>query len=121
MMEWERAFVAAGGLLGAGSDPWGTGNLPGVGNLRNFELLIEAGFAPEQAVQIMTLNGARIIGEDRRLGSVVAGKTADLMVVRGDPVRSARDVYNVVTVFKDGIGYDAERLRRAAAGRVGLD
>ena len=63
MMEWERAFVAAGGLLGAGSDPWGTGNLPGVGNLRNFELLIEAGFAPEEAVQIMTLNGARIVGE----------------------------------------------------------
>jgi hypothetical protein len=121
MMEWERAFVAAGGLLGAGSDPWGTGNLPGVGNLRNFELLIEAGFAPEQAVQIMTLNGARIIGEDMRLGSVAAGKTADLMIVRGDPVRFARDIYNVVTVFKDGVGYDADRLRRAAAGRVGLD
>jgi imidazolonepropionase-like amidohydrolase len=121
MMQWERAFVAAGGLLGAGSDPWGTGNLPGVGNLRNFELLIEAGFTPEQAVQIMTLNGARIVGEDQRLGSVAAGKLADLMVVRGDPVRSARDVYNVVTVFKDGVGYDADRLRKAAAGRVGLD
>jgi imidazolonepropionase-like amidohydrolase len=121
MMQWERAFVAAGGLLGAGSDPWGTGNLPGVGNLRNYELLIEAGFAPEQAVQIMTLNGARIVGEDERLGSVAPGKAADLMVVRGDPVRSARDVYDVVTVFKDGVGYDAGRLRRAAAGRVGRD
>lgn len=121
MMQWERAFVAAGGLLGAGSDPWGTGNLPGVGNLRNFELLIEAGFAPEQAVQILTLNGARIVGEDGRLGSVAAGKAADLMVVRGDPVRAPRDIYNVVTVFKDGVGYDAERLRRAAAGRVGRD
>jgi imidazolonepropionase-like amidohydrolase len=121
MMQWERAFVAAGGLLGAGSDPWGTGNLPGVGNLRNYELLIEAGFTPEQAVQIMTLNGARIVGEDRRLGSVAAGKIADLMVIQGDPVRSARDVYNVVTVFKDGVGYDAARLRKAAAGRVGRD
>jgi imidazolonepropionase-like amidohydrolase len=121
MMQWERAFVTAGGLLGAGSDPWGTGNLPGVGNLRNYELLVEAGFTPEQAVQIMTLNGARIVGEDQRIGSVAAGKTADLMVVRGDPVRSARDVYNVVLVFKDGVGYDAEQLRRAAAGRVGLN
>ena len=44
MMQWERDFVAAGGLLGAGSDPWGTGFLPGFGNLRNYELLLEAGF-----------------------------------------------------------------------------
>jgi imidazolonepropionase-like amidohydrolase len=69
----------------------------------------------------MTLNGARIVGEDQRLGSVAPGKTADLMIVRGDPVRAPPDVYNVVTVFKDGIGYDAARLRQAAAGRVGLD
>ena len=51
MMRWERDFVAAGGLLGAGSDPWGTGFLPGFGNLRNYELLVEAGFTPEQAIR----------------------------------------------------------------------
>lgn len=120
MMEWERAFVAAGGLLGSGSDPWGTGNMPGVGNLRNYELLVEAGFTPEQATQIMTLNGARIIGEDQRLGSVTPGKAADLFVVEGDPVRVPADIYKVETVFRGGIGYDAARLRRAAAGLVGL-
>ena len=47
MMAWERAFVAAGGLLGAGVDPWGTGVLPGLGDLRNYELLVQAGFVPE--------------------------------------------------------------------------
>ncbi len=121
MMEWERAFVAAGGLLGAGSDPWGTGNLPGSGNLRNYELLVEAGFAPEIAVQIMTLNGARIVGQEQRIGSIAAGKAADLMVVQGDPVRTPSTIYNVVTVFRDGVGYDSARLRRAAAGLVGLN
>jgi imidazolonepropionase-like amidohydrolase len=121
MMEWERAFVAAGGLLGSGSDPWGTGNMPGVGNLRNYELLVEAGFTPEQATQIMTLNGARIIGEEQQLGSVTPGKTADLFVVEGDPVRTPADIYKVETVFRGGIGYDAARLRRAAAGLVGLN
>jgi hypothetical protein len=120
MMQWERAFVAAGGLLGAGSDPWGTGFLPGLGNLRNYELLVEAGFSPEQAIQIMTLNGARILGEDRRTGSIAPGKLADLVVIRGDPVRTPADIYNVVTVFKDGLGYDSARLRTAAKGRVGV-
>lgn len=121
MMQWERDFVAAGGLLGAGSDPWGTGFLPGVGNLRNYELLVEAGFAPEQAVQIMTLNGARILGIDAKTGSVAVGKAADLMIVRGDPIATPSAIYDVVTVFRDGIGFDSARLRAAAKGRVGLN
>jgi imidazolonepropionase-like amidohydrolase len=121
MMRWERDFVAAGGLLGAGSDPWGTGFLPGVGNLRNYELLVEAGFTPEQAVQIMTLNGARILGLDAKIGSVAAGKAADLMIVRGNPVATPSAIYDVVTVFRDGIGFDSARLRAAAKGRVGLN
>lgn len=121
MMTWERMFVAAGGLLGAGCDPWGTGFLPGIGNLRNYELLVEAGFTAEQAVQIMTLNGARILGLDARIGSVAVGKAADLMVVRGDPVARPADIYNVVTVFKDGVGYDSQRLRDAAKGKVGVE
>jgi hypothetical protein len=121
MMQWERAFVAAGGLLGAGSDPWGTGLVPGVGNLRNFELLVEAGFTPEQATQIMTLNGARILDIDQRVGSLVPGKTADLVVIQGDPVRRPSDIYNVVTVFREGMGYDSTRLRAAAAQRVGAN
>ncbi|MEX2272871.1 MAG: amidohydrolase family protein [Vicinamibacterales bacterium] len=119
MMEWERAFVAAGGLLGAGSDPWGTGLLPGLGNLRNYELLVEAGFTPESAVAICTLNGAHILGHDQRTGSIAAGKQADLIVIRGNPVRMPSDIYNVVTVFKDGIGYDSAKLRDAAKGKIG--
>ncbi|HUF51583.1 MAG TPA: amidohydrolase family protein [Longimicrobiales bacterium] len=120
MMAWERAFVAAGGLLGAGSDPWGTGFLPGFGNLRNYELLVEAGFPPELAIRIMTLNGAIILGQEQSLGSIAIGKVADLVVIRGDPVRSPADIYHVVTVFKDGVGYDSARLRAAATGRVGV-
>ena len=121
MMEWERAFVAAGGLLGAGSDPWGTGFFPGIGNLRNYELLVEAGFAPEEAVQILTLNGARILGEADRVGSIAPGKVADLVVIQGDPIRAPADIYNVVTVFKDGVGYDSVRLREQAKGKVGVN
>jgi hypothetical protein len=120
MMRWERDFVAAGGLLGSGADPWGTGFLPGFGDLRNYELLVQAGFRPEQAIGIMTLNGARILHEEARIGSVAVGKRADLVVIRGDPVATPSAVYEVATVFRDGIGYDSARLRDAARGKVGV-
>jgi hypothetical protein len=119
MMRWERIFVEAGGLLGAGSDPWGTGYLPGFGNLRNYEMLLEAGFSAPEVVRILTLNGARILGEDGRLGSVEAGKLADLVVIHGDPTSEPTSIYDVVTVFKDGVGYDSMLLREAAKGTIG--
>ena len=119
MMQWERDFVAAGGLLGAGSDPWGTGFLPGFGNLRNFELLVQAGVRPEEAIRILTLNGARILGEEARIGSIAPGKQADLVVIRGDPVAEPARIYEVTHVFREGIGYDAARLRESARGRIG--
>jgi hypothetical protein len=119
MMQWERDFVRAGGLLGAGCDPWGTGYLPGFGDLRNYELLIEAGFKPEEAIQIMTYNGARILGREKQTGSIAPGKAADLVIIRGDPVRAPKEIYNVVTVIRGGVGYDSMKLRQAAKGSVG--
>lgn len=121
-MEYERAFVAAGGLLAAGVDPTGNGGaLPGYGDQRNFELLREAGFTTEQVVQIMTLNGARILGVDRDLGTVETGKLADLVVVRGDLASDPAAIKQVITVFKDGIGYDSARLLAQVKGRVGIN
>jgi imidazolonepropionase-like amidohydrolase len=120
MMQWEYDFVQAGGLLGAGVDPWGTGMLPGFGDLRNYEMLVEAGFSAPQAIQIMSLNGAKILREDRVAGSVEVGKRADLVVIRGNPVSTPSDIYNIVTVFKDGYGYSTERLFAAARGLVGI-
>jgi imidazolonepropionase-like amidohydrolase len=118
---FERAFVRAGGLLGAGVDPTGIGGaLPGYGDQRNFELLIEAGFTPVEAIQIMTLNGARILGEDGRLGSVAPGKLADLVVIRGNPIATPGDIRNVTIVFKDGVGYDSPKLLGAVKGVVGI-
>ena len=83
---FEKRFVEAGGLLAAGVDPTGMGGaLPGFGDQRNYELLLEAGFLPEEVVRIMTQNGARVLREDDRYGSVEPGKLADLVVIAGDP------------------------------------
>jgi hypothetical protein len=116
----ERAFVAAGGLLIAGPDPTGNGGvIPGFGDLREMELLVEAGFSPEQAVRIATLNGATYLGLQARIGTIAPGKDADLVVVKGDPSRTITDIENVELVFKDGVGYNPAALLQSVRGRYG--
>jgi hypothetical protein len=120
-MDFERAFVAAGGLLITGLDPTGNGGIvAGFGDLRGVELLVEAGFTPLEAIKIATLNGAQFLGEAARIGSVAAGKQADLMVVRGNPAANINDIEQVEIVFKDGVGYDSEKLIQSVQGLVGI-
>jgi imidazolonepropionase-like amidohydrolase len=120
-MEFERAFVKAGGLLIAGLDPTGNGGIvAGFGDHRQVELLVEAGFTPVEAIQIATLNGAKFLGEDARIGSVAVGKQADLMVVKGNPAATIADIENVEIVFKDGVGYNSEKLIQSVQGLVGI-
>ncbi|HEX6190704.1 MAG TPA: amidohydrolase family protein [Pyrinomonadaceae bacterium] len=120
-MEFERAFVAAGGLLIAGLDPTGNGGIvAGFGDLRQVELLVEAGFTPVEAIKIASFNGAKFLGEDARIGSIAVGKQADLMIVKGNPALKITDIQNVEIVFKDGIGYDTEKLILSVQGLVGV-
>jgi hypothetical protein len=119
-MAMEREFVAAGGLLLAGPDPTGNGGvIPGFGDLREVELLVEEGFTPEQAIHVASYNGALYLGLQDRIGSIAAGKDADLVVVKGDPSRHIDDIEHVETVFKDGIGYDTQALLESVRGRYG--
>jgi imidazolonepropionase-like amidohydrolase len=121
-MAFEREFVAAGGLLAAGVDPTGLGGaLAGYGDQRNYELLIEAGFTPAQTVQIMTANGAKILGVDGKLGTVRRGKLADLVVLEGDLAADPTVIRNTKLVFKDGVGYDPAKLIESVEGRVGVN
>ena len=120
-MEFERAFVQAGGLLIAGLDPTGNGGIvAGFGDLREVELLVEAGFTPVEAIKIATLNGAKFLGEDAHIGSISTGKQADLMVVKGNPASTINDIEKVEIVFKDGVGYDSEKLIQSVQGLVGI-
>jgi imidazolonepropionase-like amidohydrolase len=121
-MAFEKAFVEGGGNLGAGVDPTGLGGaLAGYGDQRNYELFIEAGFTPAQAIRIMTLNGAKILGVQQRVGSLEQGKLADLVVLKGDLTRDPTVIRNPTLVFKDGIGYDSAKLIASVEGRVGID
>ena len=121
-MAFEREFVDAGGNLAAGVDPTGLGGaLAGYGDQRNYELFIEAGFTPAMAIRIMSLNGAKILGVDRELGSVERGKRADLVVLEGDLTANPTAIEKPSTVFKDGVAYDSAKLIASVEGRVGID
>jgi hypothetical protein len=119
-MQFERDFVKAGGLLMAGCDPTSFGGvLPGYGDQRGLELLVEAGFTPVEAIHIATQNGAIYLGESDQIGSIAAGKAADLAVIAGDPAQNIEDIEKVQLVFKDGIGFDPTKLTQSVQGLVG--
>ena len=120
-MDFEIAFVKAGGLLLAGPDPTGNGGvLPGFGDQREVELLVEAGFTPIMAIRIATKNGAEFLGREDSIGTIAVGKQADLVLVKGDPSTRIADIENVKTVFKDGVGYDSAKLLESIRGQVGV-
>jgi imidazolonepropionase-like amidohydrolase len=120
-MHFEHDFVKAGGLLLSGEDPTGYGGaLAGFGDQRQTELLVEAGFTPLEAIHIATQNGAEFLGEADRIGTLKAGKQADLVVIKGDPSAKIADMESVELVFKDGVGYDSQKLIKSVEGAVGL-
>jgi imidazolonepropionase-like amidohydrolase len=120
-LEFEREFVKQGGLLLAGLDPTGYGGVvAGFGDQREVELLVEAGFTPAEAIHIATSNGAEFLGELDKIGTLAAGKIADIVVIRGDPSANINDIEKVDTVFKDGVGYDPAKLIESVRGYVGL-
>lgn len=90
------------------------------GDQRELQLLVEAGFTPVEAIRIATANGARYLGRLDRIGTIEAGKQADLVVLKGDPTRRIADVENVEIVFKDGVGYDPVKLNASVRGMVGI-
>ena len=119
-MQFERDFVKAGGLLLAGCDPTSFGGvLPGFGDQRGIELLVDAGFTPVEAIHIATQNGAIFLGESDNIGSIAAGKAADLVVLSGNPSQSIEDIEKVQLVFKDGMAFDPAKLIQSVQGMVG--
>jgi imidazolonepropionase-like amidohydrolase len=120
-MAFELAFSRAGGLLMAGCDPTGDGHaIAGIGDQRNLELLVEAGFTVPETVRIATLNGAIFEGIADHTGSITAGKAADLVLLDGDLAEDIATIEKPEIVFKGGIGYNSAAIYTSLAGQVGL-
>ena len=120
-MAFERAFVAAGGVLMVGCDPTGDAHtIAGLGDQRNIELLAQAGFTVPQVIHFATMNGATFEGRGHDIGSIEIGKRADLVLLNGDLTRDINVIERPQIVFKNGVGYDSEAIYASVAGQVGL-
>ena len=120
-MSMELAFFKAGGLLLAGTDPTGGGGvIPGFSDQRAIELLVDAGLTPLEAIRVGTRNGATYLGRADKVGSLVAGKQADLIVINGNPAAQIGDIRKVELVFRQGVAYDSAKLIESVKGKVGV-
>jgi imidazolonepropionase-like amidohydrolase len=116
------AFYNAGGgdRITLGTDLPSDGEfLPGFGAHRELHALVLAGLPPEAALRAGTINGARALGMDGELGTIDAGKRADLFVVRGDPLADILATRNVQWVMRGGVRHDPAELLARARGRIG--
>jgi imidazolonepropionase-like amidohydrolase len=74
-------------------------------NAHEFELMVQAGIPPMAALQAATINAAQLLRHDRDLGSIAAGKFADVVAVPGDPLADIGVMTRVSFVMKDGVVY----------------
>jgi len=100
------ALHAAGIPIVAGTDQ----AVPGFSLYRELELYVEAGFTPMEAIQSATLVPARTMGQEASLGTVEAGKKADLIVLGANPLDEIRNIRTVEKVVSNGILYDSAPL-----------
>jgi imidazolonepropionase-like amidohydrolase len=98
----------AGVRIVAGTDGYG------LELVRELELYQEAGLSNAEALQTATIVPARMTGMDDRVGSIAAGKTADIILVDGDVSKDLRNLRHVETVFLDGYRLEGAALREAS-------
>ena len=129
-MSFVNEYKNHGGLVGVGEDAGYIYSTYGFGYVTELEMLREAGFSPLEVLMAATLNGAKILGAERDIGSVQVGKRADLVVVAENPLANFKVLYasghirldpstntpvrtrGVETVIRDGVVFDAAELRR---------
>src|ERR1700735_3071952 len=113
MFQKEVAIVGAlhhaGVLIVAGTDQ----NVPGHSLYREIELYVQAGFTPMEAIKAATIVPARVMGLDKELGTVEAGKGADIIVVDSNPLESIHNIRKVEFVITNGTMYNSAELWRS--------
>jgi imidazolonepropionase-like amidohydrolase len=91
----------------------GTDSLPGFGYERELELYGRAGIPAAEVLRVATLGAARVMSLDKDLGSIEAGKLADVILVDGKPTENLGDLRRVSLVVKDGAVYDPAAILRS--------
>ena len=103
-----QAARRAGVKIAFGSD---AGVFPHGTQLRELKIYVDEGLTPMQALQTATVRGAELIGWPGRAGTIAPGGWADLVAVKGDPLKDITEVERVMWVMKGGTVYKSERAR----------
>ncbi|HSY90867.1 MAG TPA: amidohydrolase family protein [Candidatus Binatus sp.] len=91
----------------------GTDGTAGIMLHRELELEVQAGIPPARSLQIATLNAARLLKQDKELGSIASGKRADFVLVEGNPAQRISDIRRCRLVMKNGTLYSSADLYSA--------
>jgi hypothetical protein len=109
MLQMTKRMYDAGIPILAGTD-----STPGIMLHRELELEVEAGIPPAKALQIATFNAARLLKQEKDLGSIASGKRADFVLVEGNPVEHISDIRRCRLVMTTGVVYKSAELYSAA-------
>ena len=93
-----------------GTDTGFFGIIMGVSSQIELALMVEAGLTPDAALATATINAARMIGRDKEQGSIEPGKSADLLILDGDPLMDINNVRRIHRVIKGGVVHDPAQL-----------
>lgn len=108
VLEKRKEFIrllikkGGGGLIVAGTDVMVPYVFPGVSLHREIELLASAGLTPMQAIMAATKNAAALLGHADRLGTLEAGKIADVLVLSANPLENISNIRSIEMVLRDG-------------------
>jgi imidazolonepropionase-like amidohydrolase len=119
--EIEAFYFAGGGdLITVGTDhpSWGE-FFSGFSYHRELHALSLSKIPNIAVLKMATINGARALGVSDRLGTVEAGKLADLVIVQGNPLADIRNTRKVRRVIKAGVAYDPAALLQSVEGKLG--
>jgi imidazolonepropionase-like amidohydrolase len=107
-----KTLQDAGVTIAAGTDAGNIGTIHGPALFREFQLMKEAGLTPMQILKDATANGAQLFGGDTgaKLGSLEAGKLADLVILKSNPAENIDRASQIDTVIKAGVAYPADTL-----------
>ena len=117
-----KRFYDAGGVITLGTDHVSGGEyLAGFAAHRELHAMVRAGIRPADVLKIAPINGARALNVSDKLGTIEVGKFADLLIIKGNPLRDIRNTRTVHTVVKAGVAYDTARLLESVRGTMGPD
>ena len=100
MSRFLKRFHDAGGVVLAGSAT--VDNIPGLSMQREMQMMAELGLTPREVIEIATRRNAEFLRKDKEIGTIAAGKLADIIIVEGNPLEDVKNVGRIVVVMQGG-------------------